>query len=228
MLHWNKESTIMASPIFPVRNYFLLNINLVIRLLIISDVIWNGAIGLLGPIFAIFVVDFIEGANVAVVGVATTVFLITKSLVQIPAATIIDRIRGEKDDYWILFISSLVVAFIPLLYLIIHTPLHLYLVQFLYGIAMAFTFPSYMAIFTRHIDRDKEGTEWGIYFTLTDLSAAVAATIGGVMAETIGFRALIIAVVIIRIISALILQPIRYRLYPVSKRQQTMPAETSH
>lgn len=191
------------------RDYFLLNVNPVIRFLIISDVVWNSAVGLLGPIFSLFIVDFIEGGSPAVAGVSATIYLVTKSVLQIPIASFIDKMRGEKDDFWILFIGSLVAALTPLLYLIIHTPAQLYAVQFVSGIAIAFTFPSYMAIYTRHIDKNQEGTEWGVYFTLTDMSAALAAVLGGVIAETSGFRPLIVVVVTVSILGVLLMYPIK-------------------
>ena len=45
----------------PFRQFFMSDMNPVIRFLILSDVVWEGARGLLGPIFALFIVDFIEG-----------------------------------------------------------------------------------------------------------------------------------------------------------------------
>ena len=66
-----------------------------------------------------------------------------------------------------------------------------------------------MAIFTRHIDKTKEGTEWGIYFTLTDLISAAFAAVGGYIAVSEGFPTLIISVVILSIIGALLLLPIK-------------------
>jgi len=193
----------------PLRDYFLLNINPVVRFLILSDVVLVGSLGLIGPIFAIFIVDFIDGGNAAVAGVAAAVYLVTKSILQIPTATIIDRIRGERDDFWVLIVGSILAALVPLLYLVIHTPLQLYAVQFLYGLIMSITFPSFMAIFTRHIDKHKEGTEWGIYFTLTDFMGAIAASIGGVLAQTVGFRTLIVVLVFISILGTLMIFPIR-------------------
>jgi len=196
------------SPI-PFRDYLLLDMNLVIRMLILSDVIWMGACGLLGPIFAIFVVGFIQGGSEVVAGIAASIYLITKSVAQIPAATIIDRIRGEKDDFWFMFIGSILGALIPLAYLIISTPAQLYAVQFLYGLFIAVTFPSYMAIFTRHIDKTKEATSWGVYFTLNDFSSAVAASVGGVLAGTMGFRPLIVITVTVSLFGVACLYPIR-------------------
>lgn len=192
-----------------LKYYFLQDINRVIRLLIVSDTVLMGAAGLLGPIFALFITDFIQGGNEAVAGLAAAIYLLTKSVLQIPIAHFIDRVRGEKDDFWIMFVFTLFIAFIPLLYLVIDTPLELYIVQFLLGFFTAFTFPTYMAIFTRHIDKEKEGTEWGVYFTLTDLTGAALAAVGGYIAVSEGFPALIVTVVVISVIGALLLWPIR-------------------
>lgn len=193
-----------------LKNYFLFDINVVIRFLILSDTILTGAAGLLGPIFALFIHEFVSAGNSEVVsGIAVGIYLLTKSILQIPIAEFVDRIRGEKDDFWIMFIFTLIIGIIPILYLFIHTPLQLYLVQFFLGLCTAFTFPTYMAIFTRHIDKSKEGTEWGVYFTATDLASALLAIIGGYIASTQGFPTLIIIVVIASIIGSLLLWPIK-------------------
>jgi len=174
--------------------------NRVIRFMTISDLIWVSGTGLLGPIFAIFIVDFIDGGDAIVAGVAASIYLFTKSVLQIPAASFIDKIRGENDDFWVMVIGSTIGAVLPLAYLIINTPMELYIVQFIFGAVIAFTFPSFMAVFTRHIDKHKEGREWGVYFMLTDFSAAMAASMGGAIAYTLGFQILIIVSVVISLI----------------------------
>lgn len=128
------------------------------------------------------------------VGIASMIYLLTKSLSQLPAAQIIDRLKGENDDYWLMVFGSLVTSLVPLLYIVARLPVHIYIIQFIYGLSQALTFPSWMAIFTRHIDADKEGIEWGAYFTLTDLFGAGTAAVGGVIAYHLGFTPLFIAV----------------------------------
>ncbi len=192
-----------------LKAYFLADINPVIRFLIISDTVLVGAAGLLGPIFAIFIADFITGGNEEVAGIAAGIYLFSRSILQIPIAHFLDRIRGEKDDFWLMVSFSLLSAIVPLLYLFINTPLHLYIVQFILGFFTAFTYPAFMAIFTRHIDPGKEGTEWGIYFTLTDVMSAALAIIGGYVAATAGFPTLIIIVVGMSVLGALLLLPIK-------------------
>lgn len=192
-----------------IRHYFLKDINPVIRFLILSDTIITGAAGLLGPIFALFITDFIQGGNEAVAGLAAAIYLFTRSTLQIPIAHLIDQIRGEKDDFWIMFVFTVIMSLIPILYLFISTPMELYAVQLVLGLCTACTFPTYMAIFTRHIDKQKEGTEWGVYFTLTDLTSAMFAAVGGYVASSSGFPVLIGAVVFLSVIGSLLLIPIR-------------------
>jgi len=192
-----------------VRHYFLKDINPVVRFLILSDTVFVGSAGLLGPIFALFIEDFIVGGNAAVAGVAAGVYLLSRSVLQIPIAHLLDRVRGERDDFWFLVGFTLVASLVPLSYLWISTPFELYMTQFVLGLFSAFTFPSYMAIFTRHIDKGKEGTEWGIYYTLTDISGALLAMVGGYVAASVGFPLLIILVVVSSLCGSLLLLPIR-------------------
>ena len=192
-----------------LKHYFLGDINPVIRFLVISDTVILGASGLLGPIFALFIEEFIQGGNEAVAGLAASIYLFTRSVFQIPIAHLIDKIRGEKDDFWFMFVFSILMAVTPLSYLFINTPLELYIVEFFLGLFSAFTYPTFMATFTRHIDREKEGTEWGVYFTLTGLTSALLAAIGGFVAAGEGVHILIIAVVFLSVIGAFLLLPIR-------------------
>jgi len=186
-------------------SYLMLNFNSVIRWMIISDLMIVGSYGLLGPIFAIFITDYIVGSNIQVAGIAMTIFLITKSFAQIPLATIIDKIKGEKDDFWIVFIGSITMSLIPLLYIFIKTVPQLYLVQAIYGVVTAATFPAYMAIFHRHLDKGKEGTELGVYYTLTDIGSAVTGAIGGSLAYYLGFKWVFILVMIFNLLGSLAL-----------------------
>lgn len=192
-----------------LQHYFLQDINPVVRFLILSDTVLSGAVGLLGPIFALFIADFIQGGNEAVAGLAAGIYMFTRGVLQIPFAHIMDRIRGERDDFWFMIIFTMIIAVIPLAYLMISTPLQLYIVQAVLGLCTAFTYPSFMAIFTRHIDKKKEGTEWGVYFTLNDFVSALFAALGGYVAATQGFHILILAVVGINIMGASILWFIR-------------------
>ena len=203
----------------PFKTYSLFqNVNPVIRLLIISDIMMlMSRLGLVTPIFAVFITRSISGGNLEVVGISTSIFLLAKSLLQIPASTLIDKIKGERDDFWAMFCGTIMITVAILLYTVINAPWQLYLVQLLYGAAAAFAFPSWMAIFTRHIDRKHEGLEWGLYFTMTDLATAATAAIGGVIAYRYGFTPLFVLACLISSIGLIILYSIKNNLKSFAK-----------
>jgi MFS family permease len=183
----------MEKQITPVRYFNLKSVSSVIRYLTLADLFVVGGFGLVGPIFAVYIIETIPNAGVDIVGIATMIYLITKSLGQIPIGNFIDKIKGERDDFWFLFFGYFLYSIIPLLYIFIKTPYQLYIIEFLLGIFAAFVFPSWYAIFTRHIDKGKEGIEWGTYNTLVDLGGAFAAGIGGLIAVSFGFNVLFIS-----------------------------------
>ena len=156
------------------------------------DVLILSAFGLLSPIFAIFVTGQIQGGTATVVGFATAAYLISRSLVQLPVGRFIDKRSGEKDDYIVLLLGYAILTLVPFLYLIARTPAHIYILQAMLGAADALAIPSYLAIFSRHLDHNHEGTEWSFRSVFTSIAAAVAGAAGGVIADSLGFRALFI------------------------------------
>jgi MFS family permease len=199
----------------PKRGYFSLHsISAVIRFLTLSDIIMLSGYGLMVPIFSIFIIENIEGGTVAVAGIAAAINLLAKSIFQIPFATIIDRIKGERDDFWAIMLGSLACSVMPLFYLVITTPMELYAVQFFYGVASAVTLPAWYAVFTRHVDKERAGIEWGVYMTLTGLGMAVSGAIGGFFAEKFGFAPLFIVISTTTFIGSLFLLGIYKSMKP--------------
>src|SRR3972149_10421712 len=105
------------------RNLF--NINKILKVLVASDVIIFSGWGLMSPIFAVFITEQIAGASLITVGIAEAVYLATKSILQIPIGIKIDETKGQKIDFWMAFIGSLLTAISIILYIFAKTPLHI-------------------------------------------------------------------------------------------------------
>lgn len=179
-------------------------VNKVIRILVLGDVMFFSAFGLIGPIFAVFVTQQIVSATVATAGFAATINLLVRALLQMPVARYIDKHKGEKDDFLFMVAGSTLVSIVPFIYLFIKTPIHLYLAQIILGIGGALANPGWFAIFTRHIDKEKEGTEWTLENVGVSLAAAGAAAIGGILAERFGFQNLFLIVGILSLVGLVI------------------------
>lgn len=168
--------------------------NPIIKLLITIDFFVFSGLGLINPIFAVFIKDDLRGGTLSAVGVAATIFLVVKALAQIPIAKFTDREPQNVREFWTLLAGQALIAVVPFLYLWIDSVEELYAVQALYGLGAALAFPGFMAIFTKFGDHKKAAFSWSLHSTVVLLSMAVTASIGGYIGEQYGFQVLLISV----------------------------------
>jgi MFS family permease len=183
-------------------------INRVIRLLVTSDLALNFALGLLSPIFAIFILKNIAGSSLRVVGLAASCYWIARVISTVPLSKFMDRTDGEKDEFYFVIIGTFIMSSIPLIYLLIKSPLQLYLVQFIYGLAGSMAVPAWRILFTDHIDRGKTGYEWSLEDIAIGCSAALSAFVGSALAERFGFQLVLILLSMLGYVSTILLVPI--------------------
>jgi len=197
---------------WPRKRKFKININKIIQFLTYSDILMMSGWGLVSPILAVFVADQIVGGDVKLVGLSTTVYFIVKCFLQIPVAKWIDGGKGERDDFWVMITGSLLISLSAFLFMWAKLPWHVYAIQVVNGLGGALSYPSWLAIFTRHIDKNKEAFEWSFYFTTVDLGAALAAGLGGFLAVSIGYKFLFCLVGIVSLLGTFFLVGIMDKL----------------
>lgn len=168
--------------------------------------------GLINPILAIFISEQVHGGTVILAGIASTTYLLIKSILQIPIARFIDLKRGEWDDYWVMIMGSLFIAASAFIFIFVTEPWHVIFAQVVGGIGGALSFPSWQAIFTRHIDKREEGLEWSVYFTAVDLGGALSAALGGFIAAYFGYKSLFVVVTLMSLLGTAFLAGITHRL----------------
>ncbi len=202
----------------------IFSINRIIIFLILSNFFIESSFGFIAPIFSVFIVEDIRGGTLAIAGFAASIYWIAKAIIQLFVARILDKIPGERDDLWAVVIGHLIMGASAFLYLLVETPLHIYLVQFVLALGGALAVPSWYAIFSRHLDKLKEAFEWSLNSSITfGLGVGAAGAIGGLMAETFGFNAVFILGGVVGVLSAIVLVPI-YRY--LEKTQKIYPLQT--
>ncbi len=165
-----------------------MRINHVIRTLVISDFYLNAGLGVFAPIFAVFVTKQIENGSLEVVGFAAGITQIVKSILEIPIARYLDKNHGEYDDFYSMILGNVIIAFTPFLYLFATTAVHLYIIQAVLGVGLAFGIPPWYAIFSRHLDKLHTNIEWSVASIAIGLASAISAALGGVIAQRFGFQ----------------------------------------
>jgi len=158
--------------------------NKTLKLLILSDVFLIGGMGLVSPIFAIFIKENLVGGTIVAAGLATTFFVLVRSALSL----IISKVFSAKHRLMLILSGTAIIAIIPFIYLSATDVWHIYLANALYGFGAALAYPSWLNIFTLNIDKKQPGFEWSVYLTAAGLSAAAAAYAGAWFAESFGFK----------------------------------------
>lgn len=196
-------------------NHF--KVNFIIRILIASDfVIWS-SINMVAPIIAIFISDRIAGGSLKAVGIATMIYLISKSIFEIPIGVIIDRTASERDDLYFAIGGTMLIGVVYFLFSFVTNVWELYFLQIFLGIGTAGAWPSWFSIFGRHIDEAKHGFVWSLHDVLLGVGGAAAAGIGAFAVEKFGFGIVFQIIGVLVILGAIMLFLIRDKVYAEEK-----------
>lgn len=192
-------------------------INKVIKFLVLSDFFFLFGWGLISPILAIFIIQSIKGGDVEVAGIAVGIYWLFKSILQLPLANFLDKIKGEKDDYYALVFGYFLASIVPLGYIFATLPWHVYFLQFIHSLGMALSVPAWSAIFTRHINKGREAFCWSLESSGLGISTGIAGIVGGIGAKLFGFLPLFLGVSILSMISSFLLLFIKKDIFPKEK-----------
>ena len=159
--------------------------NKVIIYLILSDVLILSAFGLIAPIFAIFLDQGISGGSIAAAGLASAIFLLTKSVVQLPLSLYLDKKKGKMT---FLIVGTLLIVIVPIFYAISPNINFIFWAQGIYGLGAAMAYPAWYSLFTMHLDRKHRGFEYSLWATSVGIATAITAFLGARGVEMLGFR----------------------------------------
>lgn len=179
-------------------------INKVIRTLVLSDFFLFFSVGLLSPIFAVFVLENIDN-RIEVIGYAIACYWVARVIFVIPTSYLMDKLKGEVDEYFFMVVGSFMISAIPLFYIFSSEPWHIYLLQAINGFANSLAVPAWRIIFTKHVDRNIVGFEWSLEDVGVGISTAASAALGAIIAGRFGFNALFIFIFLVGSVGAFIL-----------------------
>lgn len=186
-----------------------ININIkpgrVVRYFIFVDLALLAGWGLIDPIFSIFIVNQVPGATLLTVGIATATYWLIKSTLQLPIANYLDRVPGEKDDFFALILGLTTVAIAAFSFAFVTSPVQVYLVQVMKAVGFSLYAATWPAIFSRHLDKDRISFDWALDSTAVGVSAGISGFLGSVIARYYGFPSVFFLGGVFSLIAALIL-----------------------
>lgn len=156
-----------------------------LKLLLVSSAFITLAGGLFGPIYAVFVEEI--GGDLLTAGSAYAVFAIAAGILIFFISRWEDHVK-HQEKLVVMGYTLNVIGFFG--YLLVREPWHLFIVQAIFGIAEAIGTPAFDGLYSRHLDKGKYTSEWGLWESKEWITLGIAAFVGGYLANKHGFQAL--------------------------------------
>jgi hypothetical protein len=96
-------------------DWSLFLMNRILKILMVSVTLGSTGFGLVQPVLAIFIKDNLVGGTILAAGVASMMFLVTKSAVQLPFSRYVDNQQNRVK--WLLA-GTVLVTIVPFVYVL--------------------------------------------------------------------------------------------------------------
>lgn len=159
--------------------------NKALKILFLYNGIFVGAAAMLGPLYAIYVVRFVDG--VTAVSISWAAFLISTSIFTYVVSKNGD---GIKEKEYLLLAGYIVRILSWLLLIFVHDLTALVLVQILLGLGESLGTPSFNTLVADHLDKNRHIQEYSNWSLIANLSSAAGILAGGAIVNNFGFGAL--------------------------------------
>lgn len=198
-----------------------LNVSKIIKTLVLADFILMAGWGFISPVFSVFIVDKVEGATLATVGISAALYWLLRSLIQLPIANFLDRSAGERDDFFALVLALILTGISAFGYMIVRTVPELYFFQILQAIGFGVYTPAWSAIFSGHLDEKRKSFDYSLDSTAIGVSSGIAGLLGGFITQRFGFNAIFILGGTLSLFSAFVVITFPKFIFP-PKRSETV------
>jgi len=191
-----------------------LTVNRVLRHFILSDLLLLGGWGLISPVFGLFVISEIPDATIFSVGISVGIYFITKSIVQLPIAILLDKKQNEGTSFYILISSLILASLSAIAYATVHTVNGLYIVSAIQGFSFGLYTPSWSGMFSKHLDNNHCSLDWSLDSATIGIASGAAAIFGGLIASTFGFISIFVVASLFSFFGAITLLTVPRIIFP--------------
>ncbi len=166
--------------------------NKALKVLLVVSAFSSLAAGMFVPLYAVFVEEI--GGDLLVAGEAYAAFSIAAGILIFFISKWENSVK-HQENLVVMGYALASLGFLGLLF--VETPVHLFIVQIVFGISTAITNPAFDGLYSRLLDRGKFVMEWGLWESTAFIFTGIAALAGGFIASVYGFRTLFAAMFVL-------------------------------
>lgn len=174
--------------------------NPIVKAFIMSEIfLWSSWHSII-PIFAIFAATKIPGGNTEIAASSFSFYLITRVVVELISGKLLIG-SGEVKKFVVSIAGITLISVGYLGFALTKEVLYLFIFYGVIGVGLGIASPAKNSLFSMHIDKDREVSEWSMYDGFVYMGMAMSAAIGGFIANRYGFPFLFYIVTITNLLS---------------------------
>lgn len=178
------------------------HINPIVKAFIISEIFLWSSWNFITPILGVFATNQIANGSIEVAGSVFSVYFVVRVICELITGKLLAKSTNkEKFIITITGITVVTLSYIGLSFS--NSILQLFLFYGMTGMGLGIASPPKNALFSSHLDHNKETEEWGLYDGVTFMGMAMASAIGGFIASGYGFAFLFSVAAVINALSAI-------------------------
>lgn len=167
-------------------------LNRSLQILIAVNTMSIFVLGLFGPFYALFIQKI--GGDVALAGLSWAIFLILAGVLTLLFASWGLRV---KEHELLLSFGYIIRGLVFISYAFMGSIFQLILTQILWGISVALGAPAFDTIYAEHTSKEGAFFEWGRWEGISNIAAGVAALIGGILIQSVGYQVVFLLMALI-------------------------------
>lgn len=167
------------------------------KFLLFSSLISTFADSLFGPLYAIYVQGI--GGSLLDVGNSIALYSVATGALIIVAGKISDKI----NKVLLTTAGFTISAFATLAYLVIKTPVELYVLQVVFALSTALLSAPFSALFAQHIKEERAGLMWAFDAGGGKILAGIGISIGTFVTHAFGFMTVFFVIFFLQVCAAI-------------------------
>ncbi len=187
-------------------------INPIVRAFIVAEMLFGASWNFSAPIFAIFAAS-VPGGKIEIAASSFSTYLIVRVIFELISGRYLNG-SGELRKFFLTIVGTLIISLAYIGFAFTQSVVAVYLFYGIFGVGLGIASPAKNALFSSHLDKNKETIEWGMMDAAVLICVAMAASLGGFIANRYGFQLLFLIATIINLLGI-----IPYILYIHQERQ---------
>lgn len=164
------------------------------------------AAGLFAPFYAVFVKEI--GGSAFIAGSSYSIYAVVAGLLIFASSKLEDKAVDTQKLVVISYMLS-TVAFFG--YLFVESPLQMFAVQGVVGLATAVRSPAFDEVYTENLDEGRYAYEWGIWESMYWIVSGISAIIAGYIIQSFSFELLFLIMGSMSLIGTFVSTALIYR-----------------